>query len=334
MTEGVYLDAHLINKTKLAYRNGVGTASGDDWTFVGANDSRRPYDSACVLTHAISVSGGFRGMTPLKDNVDVASFLVTKHSWKGKYRRVLGVGTAGVTTYNPDRLDITNRWSYSEVVGMSAVSPLRQVAEFTLTIRRDRKQDTIRFSSEHRNIILTEVFKYRHMFADKPSHTFVSFSLIRIFLCFRIVNIVNVQRCEAYKHHWSDTKLPVVLEVTPCSLDQLDPVTNTPLASYSYYEIEGIIGVEDYPGGFVIACGGFSRLHLFASSRYNEIKTKIIDSAVSTLGINIKVLPTKITLDEFQNQRFGKYRFVKFINLRLWTLNRYDLNFIQSYFQR
>lgn len=114
-------------------------------------------------------------MTPLKDNVDTASFLVTKHSWKGKYRRVLGVGTAGVTTYNPDRLDITNRWSYSEVVSMSAVAgpPSRQAAEFTLTIRRDRKQDTVRFSSEHRNIILTEVFKYRHLFADKPAHTFV-----------------------------------------------------------------------------------------------------------------------------------------------------------------
>lgn len=123
-----------------------------------------------------------------------------------------------------------------------------------------------------------------------------------------LIVIVSLQRYEAYKHHWSDTKLPVVLEVTPCSLDQLDPVTNTPLASYSYHEIEGIIGVLDYPGGFVIACGGFSRLHLFASSKYNEIRNKIIDAALSTLGINIKVLPTTITLDDFQNQRFGKYR--------------------------
>jgi len=55
-------------------------------------------------------------MQPPRENVDLECFLVTKHSWKGKYKRILSIGTAGISTYNPDRLDLTNRWSYSDVV--------------------------------------------------------------------------------------------------------------------------------------------------------------------------------------------------------------------------
>lgn len=54
-----------------------------------------------------------------------------------------------------------------------------------------------------------------------------------------------LQRFNAYKYHWSGISLPTVLEVTPCSLDQLDPTTNDVLASYMYKDIEGIIGSYD-----------------------------------------------------------------------------------------
>lgn len=55
-------------------------------------------------------------MVPLKDNTDLECFLVTKHSWKGKYKRILSIGSIGVSTYNPDKFDITNRWTYSDIV--------------------------------------------------------------------------------------------------------------------------------------------------------------------------------------------------------------------------
>jgi len=45
-------------------------------------------------------------MQPPRENVDLECFLVTKHSWKGKYKRILSIGTAGISTYNPDRLDL------------------------------------------------------------------------------------------------------------------------------------------------------------------------------------------------------------------------------------
>lgn len=69
-----------------------------------------------------------------------------------------------------------------------------------------------------------------------------------------------MQKYHAYKYHWSDTRLPVMLEVTPYSLDQLDPTTKHVLASYYYKDIEGMADIQDCPGGFVVVCGGFGRM--------------------------------------------------------------------------
>ena len=68
------------------------------------------------------------------------------------------------------------------------------------------------------------------------------------------------QRYNAYKYHWSDTRLPIVLEVSQGSLDQIDPTSNRLLASYDYKDMEGIAAVNDYPGGVAVIYGGFSRL--------------------------------------------------------------------------
>lgn len=60
----------------------------------------------------------------------------------------------------------------------------------------------------------------------------------------------------------------------------------------------------------MIVCGGFGRLHLFQAVDFEQIKGKILENAVTNLGINIKVLSTPITLEDFQSQRFGKFRLV------------------------
>lgn len=58
-------------------------------------------------------------MIPLKDNTDMECYLVTKHSWKGKYKRILSIGSTGISTYNPDKFDLTNRWIYSDIVAIA-----------------------------------------------------------------------------------------------------------------------------------------------------------------------------------------------------------------------
>ncbi|XP_026320399.1 dnaJ homolog subfamily C member 13 [Hyposmocoma kahamanoa] len=228
-------------------------------------------------------------MIPLKDNQDIASFLVTKHSWRGKYQRVFSIGTHGITTYNPDRLEVTNKWLYSDIITVASAKHSNSAAnhDFTLVMKKGNKVDAMKFSSEHKCLILTEAFKYRHLFAERPK---------------------DILRYQAYKHHWSGTRLPVVLEVGPCSLEQLDPSTHTLLASYPYCEIQGILPVKDVPGGFVLAVGGYSRLHLFSNSMDNQIIiNKMLEMANLTLTISIKVLAATITLDDCHNQRFGKY---------------------------
>lgn len=115
------------------------------------------------------------------------------------------------------------------------------------------------------------------------------------------------QRYQGYKHHWSDTRLPIVLEITPYSLEQLDPATNMILASYYYKDFEGIITVKDYSDGFVIVCGGFSRLHFFDSPYVEEIKKQLLECALNNLGIHLKVLKEPITQDELIAQRLGTF---------------------------
>jgi hypothetical protein len=48
-----------------------------------------------------------------------SSYLVTKHSWKGKYRRVLTLSQDGFSTYNPNSMEPTNTWKITDVVGLT-----------------------------------------------------------------------------------------------------------------------------------------------------------------------------------------------------------------------
>lgn len=49
------------------------------------------------------------------DNKDICCFFVTKHSWKGKYKRIFSVGTRGITTYNPTTLENTNQVKIDQI---------------------------------------------------------------------------------------------------------------------------------------------------------------------------------------------------------------------------
>ncbi len=121
------------------------------------------------------------------------SYTVTKHSWKGKYRRVLLFGPDGACTLNPATMEATNRWPYEDLVSvqpMSAPQPSGGVGpgpggpgaaphppgsppgqpplEFQLSFRKGggRKTDSMKFSSEHRAQILTDALRHHGRFAE------------------------------------------------------------------------------------------------------------------------------------------------------------------------
>ena len=66
-------------------------------------------------------------MVPIRDSIDQECYLVTKHSWKGKYKRILAIGKTSISTYNPDKFDVTNRWPYSDVVAIAPNKSLQNV---------------------------------------------------------------------------------------------------------------------------------------------------------------------------------------------------------------
>ena len=113
--------------------------------------------------------------------------------------------------------------------------------------------------------------RFRHKFAEssqasKVCTMFINKFVSRFFLVallysltFRMMKLL-LQRFNAYKYHWSDSRQAVTLEVNPGSLDQIDPTSNRHLCGYDYKDMEGMLLMSDYPGGLSIKHGGFGRL--------------------------------------------------------------------------
>ena len=220
-------------------------------------------------------------------NEDIASFYTTKHSWRGKYKRVFSVGTKAITTYNPTTLEVTNQWPYADFFGISPSS--KSTNEFIVVVRKlkTKKTESMTFSSDHRADVLSSALKMRTLFAEAKAQ--------------------KEMRCNAYKHHWSDNRVPILLNVSPCSLDQIDPASSKVLCSYEYKDLEGIAEVSNYPGGFVVVHGGFSRLHLFSCEERDDIIKKVQETALINVGITIKKRKEPIDFNYFQTHRLGKY---------------------------
>ncbi|GAB0184323.1 dnaJ subfamily C member 13 [Grus japonensis] len=226
-------------------------------------------------------------MNIIRENRDLACFYTTKHSWRGKYKRVFSVGTHAITTYNPNTLEVTNQWPYGDICSISPVGK-GQGTEFSLTFRKGsgKKSETLKFSTEHRTELLTEALRFRTDFSEGK---------------------ITGRRYNCYKHHWSDTRKPVILEVTPGGIDQIDPATNRVLCSYDYRNIEGFVDIAGYQGGFCVLYGGFSRLHLFASEQREEIIKSAIEHAGNFIGISLRIRKESLEFEQYLNLRFGKY---------------------------
>ncbi|KAK3742179.1 hypothetical protein QZH41_012074 [Actinostola sp. cb2023] len=221
-------------------------------------------------------------------NEDLACYFTTKHSWRGKYKRIFSVGTKAITTYNPSNLEVTNQWAYSDF--LSVAPSVKAYNELIITMKKGtggKKTHSMTFSTEHRADLITETLRFQHNFSDYKSSNEVKFN--------------------AYKYHWSDNRLPVVLVVTSCSLDQVDTHTQTKLCSYDYKDIEGVALVSDYPGGFVILYGGFSRLHMFATEKRDELIRKMSEFSMACVGVALKLRPKPIKFEQYHKHRFGKY---------------------------
>lgn len=211
-------------------------------------------------------------------------------------------------------MEITNIWPFTEVLSVTPISnknqqhsPMTTVPPtvttggnelFAVTFKKsNKKTETLKFSSEYRSDILCEMLQHRHKFAE-PNFPVTT-------------GLQNVQY-SCFKHHWSDRKLSLTIEIGQASVNQVDSLNGKIICSYLYKDIETVAKVSDLPGGFVISYGGFGRLHMFScspndNSFRDELLKKICETAWQTSGVILHVKKDPIPQEFFQSNRFGRY---------------------------
>ncbi|KAL4589683.1 hypothetical protein LXL04_002591 [Taraxacum kok-saghyz] len=95
----------------------------------------------------------------------LARYLVVKHSWRGRYKRILCISNYTLTTLDPTTLSVTNSYDVSK--DYEGASPVigkdENTMEFTVSVRTDGrgKFKATKFSSRYRASILTELHRIR-----------------------------------------------------------------------------------------------------------------------------------------------------------------------------
>lgn len=87
------------------------------------------------------------------DNKDVCCFFVTKHSWKGKYKRIFSVGTRGITTYNPTTLENTNQVSSGQTTRQYSILSVKLISSLYFLVGLQWVQwhsTVLQISGQHR----------------------------------------------------------------------------------------------------------------------------------------------------------------------------------------
>ena len=109
------------------------------------------------------------------------------------------------------------------------------------------------------------------------------------------------------KHHWSDVKKPILLQLAPHALHQCHSGNRSILASYNLKDVAQIYLVDEIPGGFVVQDRLYGRLHMFASEGRSQIISRMAENAASNIGI-VMEKPKAMKYQEYLERKFGKFR--------------------------
>ncbi|KAK1550399.1 hypothetical protein Q3G72_018388 [Acer saccharum] len=102
---------------------------------------------------------------PQEEPEYLARYLVVKHSWRGRYKRILCISNVAIITLDPNTLSVTN--SYEVASDFEGATPIigrdQNSCEFNISVRTDGrgKFKGIKFSSRYRASILTELHRIR-----------------------------------------------------------------------------------------------------------------------------------------------------------------------------
>uniref|UniRef100_A0A915KDM6 Uncharacterized protein n=1 Tax=Romanomermis culicivorax TaxID=13658 RepID=A0A915KDM6_ROMCU len=218
----------------------------------------------------------------------VTSYLVTKHSWKGKYKRILEISDLFISTYNPQTLELTNQWPFKVVCSIKATPRVGSLPiEFSIHLNLKGKIDTIRFSSDFTTDILTCALIHSDQFLDPPP--------VR-------------KKFVSYKYHYSQNRIPCILQLSESSLQQLDFDSNILIAEYFFQNMIEICRVSDTPGAFYVSYSIYKRLHFFICDHIEDLLLNLCHISSENLAVHMSVKNDVIfTLNHFLINRFGKF---------------------------
>ncbi|KAM4133042.1 hypothetical protein ACJW30_01G298400 [Castanea mollissima] len=112
-----------------------------------------------------SVHSSHSAPTLVEELEYLARYLVIKHSWRGRYKRILCISSFSIITLDPTTLSVTN--SYDVASDFEGATPIigrdDNSNEFNLSVRTDGrgKFKGMKFSSRYRASILTELHRIR-----------------------------------------------------------------------------------------------------------------------------------------------------------------------------
>ncbi|CAI9100267.1 OLC1v1037231C1 [Oldenlandia corymbosa var. corymbosa] len=95
----------------------------------------------------------------------LARYMVVKHSWRGRYKRILCISNHHIVTLDPGTLNVTNSYDVgNDYEGASPILGRDETSnEFNISVRTDGKGKfkSIKFSCKYRASILTELHRIR-----------------------------------------------------------------------------------------------------------------------------------------------------------------------------
>ncbi|KAH1067703.1 hypothetical protein J1N35_032690 [Gossypium stocksii] len=101
--------------------------------------------------------------SPQEEPEYLARYFVIKHSWRGRYKRILCISNFAIITLDPSTLSVTNSYDASRdfETAMPIISRDENSTEFNMSVRTDGKGKfkAIKFSSRYRASILTELHR-------------------------------------------------------------------------------------------------------------------------------------------------------------------------------
>ncbi|GLJ44227.1 hypothetical protein SUGI_0923670 [Cryptomeria japonica] len=233
----------------------------------------------------------------------IARYLVTKHSWRGRYKRILCIAQGEISTVDPGTLALTNSYNFQN--DFEAASPLfgrdDNAYEFTLSVRSDGrgKFKPIKFSSRYRAGILTELHRLRWgKTGNVPSSVVVAEFLVR-----------HLRRRTS---EW----VPFTLRITIVGVEILETNSGDMRWCLDFRDIDSpaiiilsdAYGKKGAEGGGFVLCPMFGRkskaFMASSGSTNTTIISKMTKTAKSMVGITLTVDNSQsMSAAEFLKQR-------------------------------